>query len=306
MHKLKLLTVLISSLLVNQLVYSQNDMNLLDAVDETKEKKVVTATFKTTKLVNIQTVEQVKRGELDFRISHRFDDIAGASGGVKTLYGLDNVTDIRISFDYGITDWLCVGFARSKGAFQHRQLLDFSTKAKLIQQKENGFPFGISFFAASTITTMSSSTVKSDVTYFGNKFTHRMTHSFQLLFAKKVNSKFSFQILPTYVHRNLVDYTQNNGTFALGAGARLKFTKRMGVIVDYYQVFDKTLSTANGFYAPLGVGLELETGGHVFHLLFSNNKSLVESQYITSTKDNWLKGQFRFGFNISRIFNIVQ
>ena len=96
MHKLKLLKILISSLFLNQLVYSQNDMNLLDAVEETKEKKIITATFKTTKLVNIQTVEQVKRGELDFRISHRFDDIAGASGGVKTLYGFDNVTDIRI------------------------------------------------------------------------------------------------------------------------------------------------------------------------------------------------------------------
>ncbi len=269
------------------------------------EKTPVTATFKTTKLINATTVEQVKAGELDFRIAHRFDDIGGKNGGVKTLYGLDNVTDIRISFDYGITDKLSVGFARSKGPYLHRQLLDFTAKAKLIQQVEHGFPVSISLFGANTLTTMKSSPDSMDVAYFENKFSHRLTYTVQLVIAKKINRFISVEVLPTYVHRNRVAYDDKNGLFALGFGGRFKFTKRSGIIVDYFHIFDDKRVAKNGYYAPLGVGYEIETGGHVFHLLFSNNRSLVESQYLTENKDSWAIGQFRFGFNISRIFNMV-
>lgn len=119
-------------------VHAQNLDSLMAADDVNALSVPVTATFKTTRLVNLQTIEQVKQGELDFRITHRFDDIAGAGGGITTLYGLDNVTDIRIAFDYGVKDWWTVGFGRSKGAYERRQIVDLNSKIKLITQKQSG------------------------------------------------------------------------------------------------------------------------------------------------------------------------
>ena len=272
-----------------------------------KEKTPVIATFKTTRLINTQTIEQVKHGELDFRISHHFDDIAGKAGGVQTLYGFDNVTDIRLSFDYGITDNWCVGFARSKGAYLHRQILDFSSKYKIISQRKNGgFPLTISAYVIAGLTTMKSSEDIYAVNYFKDKFSHRMNYVGQLIIARKITSGISLELLPTYIHRNYVHYTDKNELFALGIGGRIKFTKRMGIVFDYYYVFDKMRTPKNGYYSPLGIGLEIETGGHVFHILFSNNKGLIESQFLTENHSSWLKGEFRLGFNISRIFNVIK
>jgi len=287
-------------------VASQDLDSLMNASEGPLTPNAVKATFKTTKLINLQTIEQVKGGELDFRISHRFDDIAGSAGGVSTLYGFDNVSDIRIAFDYGITDKWTLGFARSKGAHLRRQILDFNSKIKLLQQKDNNsVPISMSLYLAAELSTMKSSTDSLSPAYFERKFIHRINYVSQLLIARKFNDVFSFQVAPTLIHRNLVHYSEKNTTFAIAAGMRYKFTKRMGIILDYYYNFDSNKSAANGFYAPLGVGIELETGGHVFHLLFSNNKSLLESQFLTENRDSWLKGQFRFGFNISRVFNII-
>jgi hypothetical protein len=306
MKKAALLALYLVCSILGAQAQSNDDLSTLFSDDQNEQNAPVTATFKTTKLVNANTIEQVKRGELDFRIAHRFDDIAGSTGGISTLYGFDNVTDMRISFDYGITDRLCVGFARSKGAHYHRQLLDFSAKGKILEQRPTGMPVSVSAFGMATLTTMPSSSDSTDVTYFADKFSHRLTYTGQVVVARKFGPNFSLEVLPTYVHRNLVHYTDTNGLFALGVGGRYKFSKRMGVIFDYYQIFNRAHVKANGYVPPLGIGLEIDTGGHVFHLLFSNNKSLVESQYLTENKDSWAKGEVRFGFNISRIFNIVK
>lgn len=291
---------------LTQPFFAQNMDSLIAAMEGPKKAMPVTATFKTTRLVNMVTIEQVKRGELDFRISHRFDDISGDAGGISTLYGFDNVTDIRIAFDYGINDNWVVGFGRSKGAYLRRQILDFNTKIKLFKQKDdNSMPFSASLYLSSELCTMASSTDSSSTVYFEDKFAHRINYVSQLLLARKFGNNFSLQLTPTFVHRNLVNYNENNNSFSMGLGFRYKFTKRLGIIFDYYYNFDKTKTQELGYYAPLGVGIEIETGGHVFHLLFSNNKALLESQYLTECKENWLVGQFRFGFNISRVFNVV-
>ena len=285
-------------------VQAQNLDSLLNAMDETERKPdYTTATFKTTRLANLYTIEQVKSGELDFRISHRFDDAAGAAGGVSTLYGFDNVTDIRIAFDYGINDIWAIGFARSKGAYLRRQVLDFNSKLKLLRQKNSGMPLSVSLYCAAELSTMKSSTDVESPAYFGKNGFHRINYVSQLLIARKFNNRLSAELVPTIVHRNLVHYLEDNTAFALGIGLRYKFTKRIGIIVDYYFAFDRE-GLPVGYIPPIGAGIEIETGGHVFHLLFSNNKSLLESQFLTHNTDSWLKGQFRFGFNISRVFNI--
>src|SRR5688500_8161872 len=127
---------------ISAIARAQDLDSLMGEMDETeKVPEYVTATFKTTRLVNLNTVEQVKKGELDFRISHRFDDAAGTAGGISTLYGFDNVADIRIAFDYGLSDIWTIGFARSKGAHLRRQILDFNSKVKLLRQQKSGMPF---------------------------------------------------------------------------------------------------------------------------------------------------------------------
>ena len=295
------------SLFAFNVTAQENMDSLMAAMEGPPKASVVKATFKTTKLVNLQTIEQVKNGELDFRISHRFDDIGGAAGGIKTLCGFDNVTDIRLGFDYGLTNRWTIGFGRSKGAYIRRQILDFNSKIKVLQQKDdNSVPLSVSLYLASELSTMASSSDSLSTGYFKKSFNHRINYVSQLMLARKFNDNFSLIIAPTLVHRNLVHYTEKNTSFSLAFGFRYKFTKRIGIIVDYYYNFDKTKTTDKGYYAPLGVGIELETGGHVFHLLFSNNKSLLESQYLTENKDNWVKGQVRFGFNISRVFNIIK
>jgi hypothetical protein len=232
--------------------------------------------------------------------------MAGNAGGVQTLFGFDNVVDIRIGMDYGITDKWCIGVARSKGAYFHKQIVDFSSKYKILTQHKNGgSPLSLSAYVDVGITTMKSSEDIYSVTYFKDTFQHRMNYVGQLIIARKISPSISIELLPTYIHRNYVQFNDKNDLFALGIGGRVKFTKRMGIIVDYYHVFDSMRVAKNGYYPPIGVGLEIETGGHVFHILFSNNKGMIESQYLTENKANWMKGEFRLGFDISRIFNLV-
>jgi len=292
---------------IASMAFAQDLMSdLLKEESGKNEKTPVIATFKTTKLINAQTNEQVKAGELDFRIAHRFDDMAGNAGGVQTLFGFDNVVDIRIGMDYGITDKWCIGVARSKGAYFHKQIIDFSSKYKILTQHKNGgSPLSLSAYVDVGITTMKSSEDIYSVTYFKDTFQHRMNYVGQLIIARKISPSISIELLPTYIHRNYVQFNDKNDLFALGIGGRVKFTKRMGIIVDYYHVFDSMRVAKNGYYPPIGVGLEIETGGHVFHILFSNNKGMIESQYLTENKANWMKGEFRLGFDISRIFNLV-
>src|SRR5689334_1070390 len=117
---------------------AQNNLsNILDKEVSNKENKrrhFVYATFKGTHLVNANTIETIKGRELDFRVSHRFGDIGGEFGGEKRFFGLDNSTDIKISFDYGISDRLTFGIGRAKGSTAVRQLYEASLKFKLIRQ----------------------------------------------------------------------------------------------------------------------------------------------------------------------------
>src|SRR5688572_8811252 len=159
---------ILSIALLPQMLKAQDLDSLMGSMDAKEEiPQFVAATFKTTKLVNLQTTEQVKKGELDFRISHRFDDASGAAGGISTLYGFDNVSDIRIAFDYGISDTWTVGFGRSKGAYLRRQILDFNSKLKIFRQKRSGMPLSLSLYGAVEVSTMKSSPDLESPVYFG-------------------------------------------------------------------------------------------------------------------------------------------
>lgn len=283
-----ILFVLLSIPLVS---FSQTDLDSF-LVEDTKPAKVI-ATFKATRIVNAHSIETVKKGVLDFRITHHFGDVGGTGGGVHTLYGFDNAADIRFGFEYGITDRLTAGFGRSKIA----ENLDFFLKYRLLQQTEdNSMPVSVTVFADMALTPQIN-----DVAY--SNFENRLSYVYEALIARKFSERLSLQLMPLLLHRNYIaDPRDNNDVFSLGIGGRIKITKRFSLLGDYYYTFSNYLTKSNAFYFPLGVGVEIETGGHVFQMFFTNNAGIIENTYIAGTRSSWTKGQFKLGFTISRDF----
>jgi opacity protein-like surface antigen len=288
-----------------QQVYAQ-DSSLLSKLDDSmqvdKKTSYVTGTFKAIYIVNMQTVEGEGKGVLNFEIQHRFGEINGPTGGSYNLYGLDNAT-LRLGFDYGITDRFTVGIGRSS----YLKTFDGYLKYKLLRQTagNNSMPVTISAVGYAAVYTQ-----KSPDDSFLN-MSNRMSYSAQLLIARKFSRNISIQLAPTYLHYNLVATKQDkNDVFAIGAGARVKFTKRMSIEAEYNYLPDGQIvsqKTHNSF----SFGWGIETGGHVFQLVFSNSQSMSQTQYVAqsihgvdqSTGD-WGDGNIYFGFNISRAFNI--
>jgi hypothetical protein len=309
MHLLKSILLGGYTLTTLSLSSQQDDLTkLLDSIAPSNSSERVIATFKTTRLINLTTIEQVKRGELDFRIAHRFGDIAGNAGGASEFFGFDNVSDIRFSFDYGLTDKWQIGIGRSKGGgYGQSQVFDLNTKYKIKQQSNNGFPLAISVHGGLTYTSMESNHTLSSSENFDKTIAHRFNYFGQILFARKINDQFSVILAPTIVHRNLVTLGDNNTHFAIAAGARAKISKRVAIIGDYYQVLNvSSYQKALGHQMPIGLGLEIETGGHVFHALFSTNTGIMESQFLPNNTAKFTAGQVRLGFNISRIFTVLK
>ena len=274
------------------------------------KKQPVYATFKGTQLVNSRTIETLGKHDLDFRVSHRFGDIGGDFGGEKSFFGLENSTDVKISFDYGITDRLTAGISRSKGATSVRQLYEGSLKYKLLRQTDdNSMPVTVTAFSNAVISSMSSNAKANTPDHF-NSLSDRLSFTNQLLIARKFSDRFSLMLMPTHVHTNYVINNDQNNIFAMGIGGRLKLTNRMALIADYFKVFRNSASknsfSANGldFYNPLGAGIEFETGGHVFDFTFTNSTAIVENQFIPYTTTSWKQWRFRWGFNLSRIFSL--
>ncbi len=292
-------------------VMAQDNMENYLPTETTNEKDTIPvyATFKSSKIINARSNELVHKGELDFIISHRFGDAGGHYGGFKTFYGTDNATDIKIAFDYGLSDHLAIGISRTKGATAIRQLLEANIKYKLLEQTEKDrIPLGITFFGNAVVSTMGSN-VNPKVPDHFDTFSDRWSFVAQTIIVRKFSSNFSLALLPTYTHYNRVGYGDSNDVFAVGIGARAKLNKRMALIADYFYTFDsgnrKVYFEKNGlpFYNPLAAGIEIETGGHVFQLTFMNNMALLENQFIPYTTTSWKKGQFRWGFSISRPFS---
>jgi len=292
---------------------AQDDLeDLFDDTEDLNQK--VSATFKTSRLINAHTIEQPKAGELDFRITHRFGDLVGDFGGAETFFGLDEVSDVRIALEYGITDRLTVGLGRSKGGFTTgpKQVYDAHLKAKILQQStSNQTPISVSVFTSADYSTQKKSENSSSIASFPESV-HRLSYVTQLIIARKFSKNLSLEFLPTYLHRNYVLDQDENQNFALGIGGRIKLAKRVAVIFDYTYLFSEYREQAFlnkdlvQYYNPLGLGIEIETGGHVFHLNFSNSAGIIESQFIPYTNKDWMSGGFRFGFNISRIFTVVR
>lgn len=260
-------------------------------------------TFKMTRLNNSHSVETLLPGDLDFRVVHRFGDMAGDQGGIHTLFGIDEARDIRIGVDYGVMEDLTVGFGRSKGAGPVQELYDGFVKYRPLTQRE-GLPFSLTVLASAAGTIMESNDDASSPVHF-EKLSHRFSYFHQILLASRVSDYLSVQLMPSYSHRNLVAFDDENSIFGAGAGFTLNLSKKWGIIGEYHYLFPQDRSI-NGqeVYNPASFGLELETGGHVFHITVSNSGGIGGNQFLPHTVSDMTEGEFRLGFTISRLFHL--
>ncbi len=278
---------------------AQDDlMNLLDK--ETKDSaktEYAYATFKGNRVINGQSVETVGKHVLSFIIAHRFGPF---NSGPHKFYGID-IAYIRLGFEYGITDRLEVGVGRSNT----NEMYDGYWKYKLLRQSK-----GARFMPVSVVLFSSTAATSAVATYSPDKFSYRLYYTYQMIIARKFSENLSLQLSPTLIHRNFVDNTQNkNDVFAIGFSGRYKLTKRFSLNVEYFYLLPNQAVYRNGaqivkYNNSLSVGVDIETGGHVFQIHCTNSSGMIDKSFIAETKGQWNKGIIMLGFNVTRPFNL--
>lgn len=286
--------LLLSLLLTPLFFLSAQEGDLLSLIDEEERTEYVTAAFKTNRVIHGHSIENTAGGVLDVKIAHRFGML---NTGFFEFYGLDNAM-ARIGADYGITDQLTVGLGRNG----FLNTFDGFLKYKFLQQSTGKKNMPIS---AALLGTLEFRATKENPDPEGQA-SSRFAYTYQLLVGRKFSQAFSLQLMPTLVHRNLVGFNEQNDVFAIGLGARQKITKRVALTLEYYYVPGDQLPSddINRYYNSLAIGFDIETGGHVFQLHFTNSTSMIHRGFITETTGNWADGDIHFGFNIARVFTI--
>jgi hypothetical protein len=273
---------------------AQEDLLSLLGDEEEETVEYAKASFKTNRVINLHSLESTAGGVFDFKVSHRFGYL---NGGFYELFGLDNAS-IRIGGDYGITDWLTVGAGRSS----YEKTYDGFVKYKFLRQSSGARKMPLT---AALLATTAVKSVRWSNPDRQNYFSHRMYYTFQLILGRKFSEGFSLQVSPTVVHRNLVKTRQEANTVtAVAAAGRVKLTKRLALNAEYIYVLPDQL--APGFRNSLSLGFDIETGGHVFQLHFTNSTAMLEHGFVAETIGDWAKGGVHFGFNISRVFTLAK
>ena len=275
--------------------YAQEElMNLLNEGDK-PETVYTIATFKSSRIVNGHSIERMVPGQLDFRISHRFGRV---NGGAYELFGLDQA-NIHFSLEYGIFKWLMVGAGRGS----YEKTFDGFAKVSVLRQSSGAvnMPVSVSLFSSAGLKTIKYPPDPART----NEFASRFSYTSQILVARKISQGLSLQLTPTYVHHNIMstDYEPHD-LFAVGAGGRMKLSKRISLNADYYFVTNPERYMLQSVYNPLSLGIDIETGGHVFQLIMTNSVAMIEKGFVGETTGSWMKGDIHFGFNISRVFNL--
>ncbi len=251
--------------------------------------------FQSPHLIHGQSSESLNKGVMDFRVNHRFGRV---KSGLYEFFGADQATT-SLSIEYGFTNDFMLGIRRSS----LNKTFEFFWKYKFIQQSEGGkyMPLSLALYF--------------NTAYMGRKWTNperknlessRYAYTTQFILARKFSDRISLQILPTWVHRNLVRYTNDkNDLLALGLGGSLKLNYRYALTFEYYLVNQTQINSSGVEYQnPLSIGLDIKTGAHVFQLFFSNSTQVAEKAFIGETTGNPFKGDIFFGFNISKAFSL--
>lgn len=292
--------ILYSSLLLGGLLalntstaYAQTDLlgDLEQQTADPTKREVVSATFKGTHIINSQSVENPGKGTLAFLIQHRFGTL---NSGAYNFFGLDQAV-LRLSFEYGFSDRLALGVGRSNIG----KTFDGFVKYRALRQSTGAgaMPVSVTLLASSALMTLKFN----DGT--DRNTASRVSYAYQALIARKFSPGLSVQLMPTLIHRNYVaTEAEKNDVYAIGAGLRQKITKRLALTADYFYLTPGI--TADTYRNALGVGVDIETGGHVFQLHLTNAQGMIESQFVPQTTGDFFKGDIYFGFTIARNFTI--
>jgi hypothetical protein len=238
------------------------------------------------KIVNLESTKLAAKGDLYFIVAHRFGSI---KDGFEGFYGLDNA-NTQIKFVYGLTKWFTVSGARSELAY------DFSGKVLIKSQERDGFPLAIVAFGSLGL----NNTLKESL-YPKMTFENRLIYVSQILISKKFSDNLSLELAPTFFHENFVlDDNQENSQLAVGLGGRYKFAKRWSLNIDYAAHLNRANNSP--FKNPLSIGVDIETGGHVFQMHFSSSQGIHEAGFLGNSTGDWTKGDVFFGFNLLRVF----
>ena len=283
-----LASVLVTCFAISAPAQTTDLSKLMDEVmSDSNQVEYVRSAFKTTRLVNGHSSEQVAFGAMDMRVSHRFGTL---NSGAYNLWGLDNAT-MRIALEYGATPWLTVGVGRST----LQKTYDGFLKLRVLRQSKGArkMPLTLNYLSSWAV-----NGTKDNFPYFRSRFF--FTH--QLLLSRKFSESFSFLVAPTFVHRNLVlNSFDDHDLFSIGAGGRLKITNRVSINAEYYYQINKPIGTQD----CLSIGVDIETGGHVFQLTLSNGMGMIEKAFIHETTNTWSSGGIMAGFCISRNFTLI-
>jgi Membrane bound beta barrel domain (DUF5777) len=267
--------------------------SLLDQLGKEEETtEYAQYSFKTNRVINLHSLENTAGGVLDFKMSHRFSPV---DEGFYDLFGLDAATQ-RFGFDLGITDDLTIGANRNSV----RKAYDGFIKYRVLRQSTGKRTMPITL---SVLTSMAVETQKWSDPTRENYFTSRLFYVNQLIVGRKFNDYFSLELVPTHVHRNLTPtVSEKSDVFALGIGGRVRLNRRVTFNGEYVYVLPNQL--APQYKNSLSIGFDIETGGHVFQLHFTNSTSMSEYAFITQNDVFWGANAIRFGFNVSRVFTM--
>jgi Membrane bound beta barrel domain (DUF5777) len=266
--------------------------DLLSMLNEQEETEYAKFSFKTNRVINMHSLENTAKGVLDMKIAHRF---ATVDKGIYDLFGMDAATQ-RIGFDYGITDNIGIGFNRNSVG----KALDGFFKWRILRQSagKRNMPVTLSVLASMALETQKWAVPDRD-----NYFSSRIIYSHQLILGRKFSETFTLQLSPTMVWRNLVETSaEKNIVWAMGVGARYKLSKRFALTGEYIYVLPNQLKS--GVYNSVSIGCDIETGGHVFQLHFTNSTSMSEYGFVTNNTDDFFAGKIHLGFNVSRVFTL--
>lgn len=288
------------SVLVSSAVFAQDDLlSLVDSVEKPVKKEFTTATFKGTRIINLHTIEVGGPHTLDFRISHRFGEL---NSGAYNAFGLDGSANIRLGLEYCFDGRLQLGLGRSS----YEKLIDGFVKYRLIRQTEdNKIPISVTLFSGMNYTAIKDLNVSTTGIDKYGFLSSRFSYVHQIIIASKINRNLSLELLPIYVHYNMVEKIKDkNDMYGIAFGGRYKMTKRFALTIEYIFRLNKYSDSFSTFYNSFGLGFDLETGGHVFQVHFTNSFGVDEVQNVPYTSGSWFKGGIRLGFNISRVFAI--
>ena len=285
MKVLRLLVMLMGS---STVLYAQDDLLNELSKQDSAQTIPVTATFKSTRVVNGQSVETMKKKHLDFRISHRFGKL---NSGSYQFFGLDQAT-MRMGFEYGLTDDLEIGVGRSTS----QKVYDFFAKYKVLKQTTGArnIPVSITLFGGTGVATVDKE----------REFQDKLYYTAQVLVARKFGERLSLQLSPTYLYRTMPDVQGDEKVvLAVGIGGRFKLSKRVSLNGEYFYTAREKNTLTAPYHDSMSFGVDIETGGHVFQLHFTNSLGMIEKQFIGETTGTWGKGDIHYGFNISRTFS---